>query len=499
MAGEVVVPRWQNLAAELSADLRKLQRLARGTASPLGQPGTVRELGYRTGWSKSTVSQVLRGEPPGIVNSGAVLAVARHLTLINAEHDVFSDDLAPREASALWRSDLRMGCSFRAMREWTMERPQWVDRIAELRRAWEASRSRLAARPAGRAVTVTSAPTAPNPGDGAAAVSVVPSGPAVPGVYRRLGGAVAVEAEVGAVVDGWLAGYRSAETIRAYQRELGAFLTWCEHPHGRPPIPVLQARGDDIADYVKQVLEQPRTLVSKHGKTRVIAPTAATRARALAVLSSFYTYAHGKGVAAHNPVSGPRPKISRAGTTPALTVAQATALLDAAFVWPYGPSRRAAALVYLMMTTTIGVGEALGADLDQLGHDRGHPVLWMVHNKAQDLLPVPLAPMVVYVLTEYLLARPQVSPPAKAGGWPTAPAGTALLATASGARWSEASVHQLIRRLAAAAHLPEANTIRPHSLRVTARRYLGALVDLDDPPTPPWRPLLRETGTRSWW
>lgn len=58
------------------------------------------------------------------------------------------------------------------------------------------------------------------------------------------------------------------------------------------------------------------------------------------------------------------------------------------------------------------------------------------------------------------------------------PASTALLATASGARWSQASVHRLIRRLATAAHIPGADTIRPHSLLVTARRYLLGVDDL---------------------
>jgi site-specific recombinase XerD len=169
------------------------------------------------------------------------------------------------------------------------------------------------------------------------------------------------------LVSGWLAEYRSPETVRAYRRELATWLAWYEQVDLDP----LQARRGDVATYAREVLDAPRVLVARaSGRTRVIKPSGATVARAMAALSSFYAYAHDTEAVGRNPVTGRRPKLSRQGKTPGMSLDQARALLKVANTWPHGPRGRAAAFVHLMTATAIRVGEALGADVDDLGHRR---------------------------------------------------------------------------------------------------------------------------------
>ena len=66
-----------------------------------------------------------------------------------------------------------------------------------------------------------------------------------------------------------------------------------------------------------------------------------------------------------------RPEVDRdTSTTPGMTRAQAAALMAAADTDPHDNAPRTAAIVAVLLYTGLRVGELLGADVDDLGHNR---------------------------------------------------------------------------------------------------------------------------------
>ena len=120
------------------------------------------------------------------------------------------------------------------------------------------------------------------------------------------------------------------------------------------------------------------------------------------------------------------------------------------------------------MLNGLRLSEALGADVRDYGHDRGHRVLRVVR-KGGKAARVPLAPPVVRALDAYLEGRTS---------------GPLFLATDGTSRYPYQSAFSQIRRLAHAAGIPAADRITPHSLRhsfATEALTLGApLQDVQD-------------------
>jgi integrase len=144
-----------------------------------------------------------------------------------------------------------------------------------------------------------------------------------------------------------------------------------QHPRRLPPRPAGWWRwcaGQDLdplavrrvhVDAYARGLEQQRR-------------AAATVRRRLAVLSSFYRYAVAEGLLTVNPLAHvERPPADDVSTTLGLDHAEAARFLDAAEA--AGP--RDHTLACLLLLTGLRVTEALAADVDQLGADRGHLVL----------------------------------------------------------------------------------------------------------------------------
>jgi integrase len=122
--------------------------------------------------------------------------------------------------------------------------------------------------------------------------------------------------------------------------------------------------------------------------------------------------------------------------------------------------KRAHALAALMLTTGARVSEVLAADVDDLGHTGGHRVL-TVTRKGGRKQNLPIAPWVGRVVDEWLDGRiegPLFATSARAGGH---------------GRLDQPAAFRLIRKLAAAAGLPNAEQLHPHSLRHSA--ITGAL------------------------
>jgi hypothetical protein len=152
--------------------------------------------------------------------------------------------------------------------------------------------------------------------------------------------------------------------------------------------------------------------------------------------------------------------------TPGLTRDQAVALLDAADADAGPQAARTAALVAMLLYTGARVSEVLGADIEDLGTDRGHRVL-RVRRKGGKIQALALPAPAAARIDAYLASRDDVT------RLPAIPGGTAaarrrvLFATGTGARMYRAEVRALLRRLGRAAGLPPALAVSlsPHSMR----------------------------------
>jgi integrase/recombinase XerD len=319
-------------------------------------------------------------------------------------------------------------------------------------------------------------PAAPGPPPPGPALT----GPLVTGPLPFAGGlAVPGGSQLTGLATGWLAESGSAETRRAYARELRRFLEWCA---GSGVDPLAASRGD-VAGYARSL---ERLLHRQPGGTAGLAP--ASRARALAAVSSFYSYAASTGVIAHSPAARVRrPRLDRdRSATVALTAAEARALLASAAADRHGPPGRSAALIGLLVSTGLRVGEAIRADVADLGYDRGHRILRVVRKGGRPGA-VPVPPQALAALGAYLAARPDLAACRGSDGQPEtsrAPAGAPLFTTGTGGRLAQSEVWRLVRRLARDAGLPAAAELSPHSLRATcatiARLNGAELADLQD-------------------
>lgn len=245
------------------------------------------------------------------------------------------------------------------------------------------------------------------------------------------------------LVAAWLAEFRSDNTRRAYRRDIERYATFLAE-HGVEDV--LETRRAFAAAWA----ESMRTTVDANGK-RLVSET--TIARRLCAVSSLLAYAVDVDALAANPVAKmKRPKVSADNDGAVwLDKAQMRAFLAAA----EQHSPRSHALVALMLTTGARISEVLAADVDDLGHTGGHRVL-TVTRKGGRKQNLPIVPWVGRIVDGFLDGRtegPLFATAARAGGH---------------GRLDQPAVFRLIRRLAAAAGLPNAEQLHPHSLRHSA-------------------------------
>jgi len=280
----------------------------------------------------------------------------------------------------------------------------------------------------------------------------------------------------------WLAGKRSENTRRAYARDLGilpagrssrapSWLSWCA---AAGIDPVTEATEDHVTMYAR-ALDAAR-----------LSPASA--ARKLSAVAGWYAWLVRRGRIPANPAADvERPAVDPdASTTPGLTRDQAAAMLTAADRARGPQQARTAALVAVLLFTGARVSEICGADVEDLGTDRGHRVLWVTRKggKRQALaLPGPAAARVDgYLATRRDLAAVPALRGQRGAGKPR----RVLFATKTGARMLPADVWRLVRRIASAAGLPAelVEALGPHAMRHSfATLYLdsgGSLRDLQD-------------------
>jgi site-specific recombinase XerD len=274
---------------------------------------------------------------------------------------------------------------------------------------------------------------------------------------------------LGALVLGWLATKRSVHTRRAYARDIAEWLGWLADA-GRDP---LAATETDAANWARRL------------DADGFAPQ--TKARRLSAVSSWHSWLKRQHRIGLNPLAElARPKLNRdTSTTPGLTKAQALAVLAAADASRGPQALRTAALMSVLVHTGARVSEATGADVEDLGTDRGHRVLW-VTRKGEDRQALVLPPPAGARVDAYLASRGDMTTlpalPGRPGLRPKRP----LFATEAGRRMLPADVWRLVRRLGKAAGLPADLVARigPHAMRHSfATLYLdsgGSLRDLQD-------------------
>lgn len=258
------------------------------------------------------------------------------------------------------------------------------------------------------------------------------------------------EDDLRSLVLAWLATKRSVHTRRAYARDIAEWLGWLADA-GRDP---LAATETDAASWARRL--------------DAAGFAAQTKARRLSAVSSWHSWLKRQHRIAVNPLAElARPELDRdTSTTPGLTKAQALAILAAADRSRGPQGARTAALMSVLVLTGARVSEVTGADVEDIGTDRGHRVLW-VTRKGGKRQPLVLPPPAAARVDAWLSARTDTAVLPALRGQPGLRPGRVLFATESGQRLLPADVWRLVRRLGAAAGLPADLTARigPHAMR----------------------------------
>lgn len=284
-------------------------------------------------------------------------------------------------------------------------------------------------------------PPPPAPGSPTAGMA----GELVAHVLAELPALAALDGRDRLVAAAWLASLRSARTRRSYAGDLLGWQAW-------------------LADRGLELFGAGRVHVDLWVRAQQHAGAGdASVRRRLSGIGSFYRYCLSHDLADSDPTAGvARPRVDPDYTaTVGLSREQGRALIAAADA-DTGRSRlRSAAVIRLLLHNALRVDETLGADLADLGSDRGHQVLTVL-GKGNRRAKVALTPGTLTALHRYLLDRA-----ADAGRAEWRGMGGPLLATASGGRMRPSQLWELVRRLAAAAGIAQWDRLSAHSLRHT--------------------------------
>jgi site-specific recombinase XerD len=260
----------------------------------------------------------------------------------------------------------------------------------------------------------------------------------------------------------WLA-RRSKATTDAYRKDLARWLAWCE----RCDVSPLSARMMHVDAWVAWQRE--------YGPDGDGHPAAESSiGRRVAAISSWYKYLYRNTKDDAQPLvqTNPADTDGRPSLDPdySPTIGLSTAEADRLCRAADDDGLRSSALIRLLLYGGIRCGSAIGANVEDLGRDRGYRVL-TVRQKGGRTRRIPLPAALGEVIDAMLAARGD-------------PSRGPLFATRNGGRLDRAYIRQLVQRLARNANIPSAGQLSPHSLRHTfATDYLdagGNLRDLQD-------------------
>ena len=178
-----------------------------------------------------------------------------------------------------------------------------------------------------------------------------------------------VRQEVKRAVAGFLAGH-SGQTMTSYRIDLNKFIGW------------LDTAGVAVFDAERAHIE----LYARWSETQGLAP--ATIGRRMSTICGFYTYCTQERLLDRNPAAHVRrAKQNYESSTLGLDRNELGGFLVQAGLC----GGRDHALACLLALNGLRISEALGADIDDLDHHRGHRTLF-IHRKGGKTATIPLAP-----------------------------------------------------------------------------------------------------------
>jgi integrase/recombinase XerD len=231
----------------------------------------------------------------------------------------------------------------------------------------------------------------------------------------------------------------SGQTRVAYTLDLRQYTSWCAS-HG---LQVFAARRADIECYARDL--------EARGRAR------ATLARRLCTVAGFYRYAVEEDLLDHSPAAHVRrPRLDYESHATALDRNEVGALLVAAGLG----SAAEHALISLLALNGLRSSEALGADVEALGSERGHRTLTVLR-KGGKIVTIPLAPRTARAID--LAVGERVTGP--------------IFLRADGQRMDRHAAGRIVHRVARRAGLGH-KTISPHTLR---HAFITAALDAGVP------------------
>ena len=245
------------------------------------------------------------------------------------------------------------------------------------------------------------------------------------------------EYEMLMVVAGFLAGY-TANTLMAYQHDLRVFVSWCR-------------------DRELLLFEVRRAQIELFARFQEAAGMArATITRRLSTVASFYRYCVEEELIGLSPAANVRrPKVRLESTITGLDRNELGMFLVEAGL----SNTRDHALACLLALNGLRVSEALGADIGDMGLERGHHTLRIIRKGGQSAL-IPMAPRTAR--TVYLAVGDREDGP--------------IFLNNDGDRMDRHHAARVVRRLAKRAGIDK--NISPHSLR---HSFITAALDAGVP------------------
>jgi integrase/recombinase XerD len=244
-------------------------------------------------------------------------------------------------------------------------------------------------------------------------------------------------------LSGFLAGY-SGLTREAYQLDLRQWVQWCAERQ----VALFGARRADIEDFGRHL--------EAVGRAR------ATVARRLCTIACFYRYAEEEGLIPNSPaVHVRRPRLDYESHATGLDRNEVGAMLVAAGLG----EAQDHALLSLLALNGLRVSEAIGADIERLGLERGHRTLTILR-KGGKIVTIPLAPRTARAV-DLAVGEGSEGP---------------IFQAADGTRLDRHAAARIVRRIARRAGI--AKRVGPHTLRhafITAALDAGvALRDVQE-------------------
>jgi site-specific recombinase XerD len=236
---------------------------------------------------------------------------------------------------------------------------------------------------------------------------------------------------------GYLAGY-TGRTRDAYALDLRQFRNWI----GSHNLGLLEVRRAHIELYAREL--------EATGRAR------ATVARRLSTIAGFYRYMEEEGMVEHSPaVHVRRPRIDYESHAVGLDRNELGALLVAAGL----SSAQDHALISLLALNGLRISEALGANIENLGMERGHRTL-VVHRKGHKTVTIPLAPRTARAI-DLSIGERESGP---------------IFLSRNGARLDRHAATRVVRRLTRRASIDK--HVGPHTLR---HAFITACLDAGIP------------------